>query len=514
MTAVSRQYKERLAAWLREAVDEGWLDEEEAARLEDLETAGADQLFDSPHGRPLTVGFFGGTGVGKSSLLNRLVGEAVAEVGVLRPTSTVVTLYAHEQFPIGRLETLFPVDRVRLLTHRRDAYRDVVWIDMPDMDSVEQSNRELVLEWLPYIDWLIYVVSPERYRDDAGWRVLKRRGHRHHWLFVMNRWDTGNAGQLEDFSRLLADEGMNDPVVLKTVCAGDATDVDDDFTRIKETVDRAVAEHGLERLQAVGEQARLRDLEGLCERYASLIGDDAQWRRFLDEGQVVVRRQLTAMARCMHDEAVVEAAHVPDRSGADGPQTVHQPDLPGAVYDHVQDIESGIAVAVGDLPRPPVIDATRSVTASLPERLEKALREGFRQGAARPGSALQRGAVAGLRRLVYGLPLIACAGIAYVVMGRYQQGLTGAGPFLGVDFLVHSLMVLGVAALGPYLLARLLRPSVRRSIVKRVDAGLRGLQAEVSGEWTRAMEAVMARAAQRRDALESIRAVIREARQR
>lgn len=513
MTTASRQYKEQLADWLAEAVDEGWIDQSEATRLKELETAGADQLFDGGQGRPLTVGFFGGTGVGKSSLLNRLVGETVAEVGVLRPTSTVVTLYAHEQFPLGRLETLFPVDRVRVLTHRRDAYRDVVWIDMPDMDSVERSNRELVLEWLPYIDWLVYVVSPERYRDDAGWRVLKERGYRHHWLFVMNRWDAGSPGQPEDFARLLLEEGVRDPLVLKTVCGGESRDVVDDFDRIKETVDRAVAEHGLEQLQAVGEQARLRDLEHCCERYASLIGDDTRWRRFVEEGQAVVKRELVAIKRAIHDEAVMESARIPDHPGAEQAHAVHQPGLPGLVQDHVQDIESGITLAVGDLPGPPVIEATRSLTASLPERLEHVLHEGFRRGAARPGGALQRGTVAALRRLVYGLPLAVCAWIAYVVVVRYQQGLAGEGPFLGLDFLIHSLMVLALAALGPYLLARLLRPSARRSILTHVDAGLRGVRTEVTGEWTAIMENVAARARTRRDELSSIRSEIRAARE-
>ena len=53
------------------------------------------------------------------------------------------------------------------------ARRDVAWLDMPDIDSVEARNKSLVLSWLPYVDWLIYVVSPERYRDDVGWRLLE-----------------------------------------------------------------------------------------------------------------------------------------------------------------------------------------------------------------------------------------------------------------------------------------------------------------------------------------------------
>ena len=62
---------------------------------------------------------------------------------------------------------------------------------MPDFDSTEQSNKQLVLQWLPHIDVLIYVVSPERYKDEKAWRLLLAEGARHAWLFVINQWDKG-----------------------------------------------------------------------------------------------------------------------------------------------------------------------------------------------------------------------------------------------------------------------------------------------------------------------------------
>ena len=45
--------------------------------------------------RPLVVGLFGGTGVGKSSLLNRLADADIARTGVVRPTSMEITVYLH-----------------------------------------------------------------------------------------------------------------------------------------------------------------------------------------------------------------------------------------------------------------------------------------------------------------------------------------------------------------------------------------------------------------------------------
>ncbi|MDZ7839702.1 MAG: GTPase domain-containing protein [Gammaproteobacteria bacterium] len=505
MSAGAAQHKVWLQSWLATASSEGWIDEAEIRRLEALESRGAEALFEARGERPLTVGFFGGTGVGKSSLLNRLIGESVAEVGVERPTSTQVTLYVHEYYPLGNLDELFPVERVRVASHRRDEYRDVVWIDMPDIDSVERTNRELVFEWLPYIDWLVYVVSPERYRDDAGWRVLKQRGHRHHWLFVMNRWDTGSVEQYQDFARILEEAGIEGAALIRTSCTAP---VGDDFDSMMAAVDGAVAEHGLATLQAVGERARLDDLRHQCERYAAMLGDANRWRRFAEAGEAAIGEKLESLIRYLKDETAIEAAHAAGRS-TDSPSAVVEPPAPPRlIAEYVQDIASAIAVARDDLPAGPVDSRTGPVLALLEQRMADAVRRGFREGTARPGNVLQRRAAALMKRLVYGLPLIACAGIAYVVVVRYQRGLSGTDDFLGFDFLAHSLMVLGLAALIPYLLARLLRPSVRRSIVKRVDNALRLARSEVIEGWREAMEDAGERRQQLEQSLASIRADI------
>lgn len=502
MNGVAQQHKARLLAWLRAAVDEGWIAGEEIDALEALESRGAEALFDPAPDRPLTVGFFGGTGVGKSSLLNRLAGETVAETGLERPTSTEVTVYAHEAYPLSRLAEQLPVDRVRVLAHRREAYRHVVWIDMPDIDSIERANRDLVFEWLPFIDWLVYVVSPERYRDDAGWRVLKQRGHRHHWLFVMNRCDTGTDSQLDDLRRLLSADGLGAYPVLKTSCTAG---IDDDFPIMVDTIDRAVAEQGLERLQRIGEQARLHDLVERCSRYARTLGEEADWGDFIRRASAAMDDKLSALNRYLVDETAIEAGRLPDEGAGDAPAGAHEPPVPGLIGDHVRDLRSGIAVSLGDLPADPVNHGTAAVLESLEDDAAIALREGFRDGISRPGSPFQRAAAALLRKLVYGLPLAVSIGIGYVVLSRYHQGLSGTGEFLGFDFLAHSLFILALAALVPYLSARLLRPSVRRSVVKRVSSRLEALRSEVLDRWRASMHDLSGRSREHRRGLEAIR---------
>jgi len=191
-----------LKTWASNAHTQGWLTERAAQSIDSTTTATPGSLFDKPN-RPLVVGFFGGTGVGKSTLMNRFAGEAVAHASAERPTSRQITVYVHQSVSVAQLPEEFPMQRLQTQTHNNNQYRSVMWIDMPDFDSVEQSNRTLVEHWLPHIDVVIYVVSPERYKDDNGWRLLLEHGTQHAWLFVINHWDRGDERQRDDFLHLL-----------------------------------------------------------------------------------------------------------------------------------------------------------------------------------------------------------------------------------------------------------------------------------------------------------------------
>ena len=179
--------KTSLANWSRKGIEAGWFTESDAPQVPQRDQQTPSSLFEMGD-RPLVVAFFGGTGVGKSSLLNRLAGEVVAQSSAERPTSREITFYLHESVTLSRLPAELPVDRIKQASHSNDKYKNVLWVDMPDFDSVESANRDLVNDWLPHIDLLAYVVNPERYRDDSGWRLLLVNAGRHAWVFVINHW--------------------------------------------------------------------------------------------------------------------------------------------------------------------------------------------------------------------------------------------------------------------------------------------------------------------------------------
>ncbi|MDD1611021.1 MAG: 50S ribosome-binding GTPase, partial [Methylococcaceae bacterium] len=226
---------EKTKHWAQHAHALGWLNSDTAQQLNEVDTRSPDGLFASTHSaRPLIVAFMGGTGVGKSALLNRLAGKAIAKSGIERPTSREVTLFHHHSIALPSLAEQLPLAKINLAQHDDDRKKNIIWIDMPDFDSTELHNKQQVLSWLPHIDILIYVVSPERYRDEKAWRLLLAEGGRHAWLFVLNQWDRGQLPQFADFNQQLQKAGFVEPMIFKTICTDEQQE--DDFAQLESLI--------------------------------------------------------------------------------------------------------------------------------------------------------------------------------------------------------------------------------------------------------------------------------------
>jgi GTPase SAR1 family protein len=136
------------------------------------------------------VALVGGTGVGKSTLLNALAGDEVSRASVRRPTtqSAVAWIPADERDGFAELLAWLGVEEVRT---QADAGAPVAILDLPDLDSVEREHRERVEAVLPRVDGVIWVTDPEKYRDavlhDDFLRQWVRRLDRQ--LVVLNKSD-------------------------------------------------------------------------------------------------------------------------------------------------------------------------------------------------------------------------------------------------------------------------------------------------------------------------------------
>jgi hypothetical protein len=172
--------------------------------------------------RPLLVIILmGGTGVGKSTLLNAMAGGDIAEASYVRPTTRDSVVYYHESIRPDRLDP--ELRQCRLVPHKRAELTEKIIVDTPDLDSNDLANREKLHQILPVADVVLYVGSQEKYHDQLGWELFLEHRRRRAFAFVLNKWDrcTQGNGALrpdEDLQRDLREQGFQDPLLFRT-CA-------------------------------------------------------------------------------------------------------------------------------------------------------------------------------------------------------------------------------------------------------------------------------------------------------
>lgn len=140
-------------------------------------------------GEALYVGIVGGTGVGKSTLINALAREIISQASDRRPFTDRAVVYRHRDVPRG-LEEISNFIRNPDALHDSDYVKHLILLDLPDFDSVVEDNRTTVLKILPFVDAIVWVVSPEKYADSAFYEFLERTLiHRENFTFVLNKSD-------------------------------------------------------------------------------------------------------------------------------------------------------------------------------------------------------------------------------------------------------------------------------------------------------------------------------------
>lgn len=173
----------------------------------------------------------GGTGVGKSSVLNTLAGEEVSPARALRPTTEKPLAWVAN----GAREEIRPLldwlGVERVVGHDQTDLAGVAILDLPDVDSVRLEHRATVDALLPRIDAVAWVVDPEKYDDERLHEYLRRLApHAERMRFIFNKADRLDENQqqmlIDDFRGRLSADGV-DGASIEMVSARDGTGFDE-----------------------------------------------------------------------------------------------------------------------------------------------------------------------------------------------------------------------------------------------------------------------------------------------
>lgn len=120
---------------------------------------------------PALVVLGGSSGAGKSTIVNSLLQEEVSAASIMRPTTRIPAVVLH------------PADAAALDKHMlkdlgtycvsEAAIPGIVIVDAPDLDTIEQENREISNRLLDAADLWLFVTTAARYGDAVAWNTLQ-----------------------------------------------------------------------------------------------------------------------------------------------------------------------------------------------------------------------------------------------------------------------------------------------------------------------------------------------------
>jgi len=219
--------------WITELRERGLRGEAELAELAAQLAQSRGERLDLPTDAILVVLLCGPTAVGKSTLINTLAGAEISRPGLGATTSAAV-IYLHEDdnperlFEYGREIGQLARAPQTVVRHRRGELLHKVLIDTPDIDSVVRDHREVTGALVHAADLVVFVTTPERYKDMQAAQWVEAQSAQRAMAFVLNKWDRAcvglqweNRGLVEaDFRRVLAGNGFQNSQIFKISCVG------------------------------------------------------------------------------------------------------------------------------------------------------------------------------------------------------------------------------------------------------------------------------------------------------
>jgi len=170
----------------------------------------------------VVVAIAGGTGSGKSSLLNAIAGRTVASTSELRPHTDEPLAW----IPAGdsTIEAFVAELGIESIVEHDDA-ADLAIVDLPDLDSVDGRHRTLVEHVIPLVDAVVWLFDPVKYHDPSIHRdfLSGMTAYESVFVFALNKADRLDEAEREAVTAhlvgILELDGFSDPDVVTVAVA-------------------------------------------------------------------------------------------------------------------------------------------------------------------------------------------------------------------------------------------------------------------------------------------------------
>ena len=210
--------------------------------------------------RALVIGFLGGSGTGKSTLFNALLGRRISRAGKeYRPMTRRAVVACHPDVD----PSFLGLDHDAIEVHRlkMPLLQQVILIDCPDPDTQEpddgaggQLHLDILRTVLPHCDVMVHTVTSQKYKSHVVGQELLKNAPGRQILFVQTHAavDPDNRADLKKY---LDDLGLSVPEIFRF----DATEalahqehnepVDGEFGRFRDLLEHELASRARHRIR-------------------------------------------------------------------------------------------------------------------------------------------------------------------------------------------------------------------------------------------------------------------------